>query len=381
MKGLVEQKEWELEAEAMGIKVTDQEIETQLDELKQQYGLTDEQKYQAELAKAGITDAQVRDQLRTRILTNKIYEAVTKKVTVTDADIEAYYDKNTTKYQQPASREVRHILVKNEALAQKLHDQIQGGADFAKLAKKYTQDTASKADGGKFTAFKGRTVAPFDEFVFSAKTGELSDPIKTEFGWHIIEALGPDQARDDATARRRQGRDPDDASADEAERGHEGLDRGAASEVRATRSPTLPAMPRRARPTPAAEPPPPVSVVPDRDELARALVDLQELAERLRRDCPWDRAQTAETIVPHTVEEAYEVADAALAADDAKLVDELGDLLFQTFFLALLLEERGAGDLATVARRFTRSSCAAIRMSSGTARRTPRARSSSAGRS
>jgi MazG family protein len=90
--------------------------------------------------------------------------------------------------------------------------------------------------------------------------------------------------------------------------------------------------------------------VPDRDELARALVDLQELAARLRRDCPWDRAQTAETIVPHTVEEAYEVADAALAADDDKLVHELGDLLFQTFFLALLLEERGAGDLAAVAR-------------------------------
>ena len=90
--------------------------------------------------------------------------------------------------------------------------------------------------------------------------------------------------------------------------------------------------------------------MPGRGELASALVDLQELAERLRRDCPWDRAQTAETIVPHTVEEAYEVADAAMAADDAKLVDELGDLLFQTFFLALLLEERGAGDLAAVAR-------------------------------
>src|SRR3954465_3950032 len=108
-------------------------------------------------------------------------------------------------------------------------------------------------------------------------------------------------------------------------------------------------MPRRVRPTPAAEPPPPARGAPDPREPARALVDLQELAERLRRDCPWDRAQTAETIVPHTIEEAYEVADAALAADDAKLVDELGDLLFQTFFLALLLEERGAGDLAAVA--------------------------------
>jgi MazG family protein len=90
--------------------------------------------------------------------------------------------------------------------------------------------------------------------------------------------------------------------------------------------------------------------VGDGDELARALVDLQELAERLRRDCPWDRAQTVRTIVPHTVEEAYEVADAALGDDDDKLVDELGDLLFQTFFLSLLLEERGRGDLAGVAR-------------------------------
>jgi parvulin-like peptidyl-prolyl isomerase len=189
VKGLVEQKEWELQGESMGIEVTDQEIETELDKLKQTYFQGDEQKYSAELAKQGLTDEDVRNELRTRILTNKIYEAVIKKVTVSDADIQAYYDKNPTKYQQPASRDVRHILVKNEALAQKLHDQIQGGADFAKLAEKYTQDKASKAAGGKFTAFKGRTVAPFDEFVFSAKTGELSEPIKTEFGWHIVEVL------------------------------------------------------------------------------------------------------------------------------------------------------------------------------------------------
>jgi XTP/dITP diphosphohydrolase/tetrapyrrole methylase family protein/MazG family protein/ATP diphosphatase len=86
------------------------------------------------------------------------------------------------------------------------------------------------------------------------------------------------------------------------------------------------------------------------DGLEQALVELQRLAERLRRECPWDRAQTVETIVPHTVEEAYEVADAALAGDDPALLDELGDLLFQTVFLALLLEERGAGSLADVAR-------------------------------
>jgi MazG family protein len=84
--------------------------------------------------------------------------------------------------------------------------------------------------------------------------------------------------------------------------------------------------------------------------LAEALVELQELTERLRRDCPWDREQTARTIVPHTVEEAYEVADAALADKPEKLLDELGDLLFQVYFLALLLDEQGEGDLEQVAR-------------------------------
>jgi MazG family protein len=81
----------------------------------------------------------------------------------------------------------------------------------------------------------------------------------------------------------------------------------------------------------------------------QALVELQRLTERLRRDCPWDREQTARTIVPHTVEEAYEVADAAIAGDDEKLLDELGDLLFQTFFLAQLSEEKGGWTLEDVA--------------------------------
>src|SRR5581483_6269582 len=84
--------------------------------------------------------------------------------------------------------------------------------------------------------------------------------------------------------------------------------------------------------------------------LAEALLELQELTRRLRRDCPWDREQTARTIVPHTLEEAYEVADAAVAGATDELLDELGDLLFQVYFLALLLEERGKGDLEQVAR-------------------------------
>ena len=80
-----------------------------------------------------------------------------------------------------------------------------------------------------------------------------------------------------------------------------------------------------------------------------ALSRLDALTRRLRVECPWDREQNERSIVPHTVDEAYELADAVRAGDDAQIVDELGDVLFQVHFLALLLEERGVGDLAAVA--------------------------------
>ena len=84
-------------------------------------------------------------------------------------------------------------------------------------------------------------------------------------------------------------------------------------------------------------------------DVAAAVARLDALTRRLRHECPWDREQDERSIVPHTVEEAYELADAAHQRDDRKLLDELGDVLFQVHFLSLLLEERGAGDMAQVA--------------------------------
>ncbi|MSO41937.1 MAG: nucleoside triphosphate pyrophosphohydrolase [Solirubrobacterales bacterium] len=80
-----------------------------------------------------------------------------------------------------------------------------------------------------------------------------------------------------------------------------------------------------------------------------SLARLDAITRRLRRECPWDREQDARSIVPHTVEEAYELADAAQRDDPEGMVDELGDVLFQVMFLSLLLEERGLGDLEAVA--------------------------------
>ncbi len=93
--------------------------------------------------------------------------------------------------------------------------------------------------------------------------------------------------------------------------------------------------------------------MPGRDA-AQALTELDAITRRLRRECPWDREQDERSIVPHTVEEAYELADAAERGNDAKMLDELGDVLFQVHFLSLLLEERGAGDLTQVAEHVTR---------------------------
>ncbi|HEX3976380.1 MAG TPA: nucleoside triphosphate pyrophosphohydrolase [Solirubrobacteraceae bacterium] len=89
------------------------------------------------------------------------------------------------------------------------------------------------------------------------------------------------------------------------------------------------------------------------EDAARSLATLDEITRRLRRECPWDREQNERTIVPHTLEEAYELADAARQRNDTKMLDELGDVLFQVHFLALLMEERGAGDLRQVAAHVT----------------------------
>jgi NTP pyrophosphatase (non-canonical NTP hydrolase) len=112
--------------------------------------------------------------------------------------------------------------------------------------------------------------------------------------------------------------------------------------------------------------------------LAEALLDLQELTRRLRRECPWDREQTARTIVPHTVEEAYEVADAAVSGDAAELRGELGDLLFQVYF-SRFSSRRPGTVTSRRSRKRTRSSSVDIRTCSAGARRGPPSRTRALG--
>ena len=189
MKYLVQQSELEQKAKSLGITVTDKDVQARIKQIKQQYFGGSESKYQDQLKKQGLTEALLAINLHGQILSEKLYNKVTANVKVTDADIQKYYESHKSTYAQAASRDVRHILVNNKKLADTIESQLKGGGDFAKLAKKYSKDPGSAAQGGKLTITKGQTVAPFDKVAFALKTNELSAPVHTTYGWHIIQAL------------------------------------------------------------------------------------------------------------------------------------------------------------------------------------------------
>ena len=191
---LVQRIELAKEAESLGIAVTDQAVAARVDELKNQFFDGDEAKYKEELESLGMTDEDVRADIRAQLIAEAIFEKVTKDVAVTAEDVKAYYDANQEQFEVPESREVAHILVETKKEAQDLYAQLQEGADFAKLAKEHSTDTASAEDGGKLTDERGSFVPEFEKVAFALDTGEVGEPVKSEFGWHVIKALADTQS-------------------------------------------------------------------------------------------------------------------------------------------------------------------------------------------
>jgi foldase protein PrsA len=189
MKYLVQQDELQQKAKALGIVVTDADVANRIKQIKAQYFGGSETKYQAQLKAQGLTEDLLKLNLHGQILSEKLYNKITGTVKVSDADIQAYYTAHKSTYSQPASRDVRHILVNDRKLADSLETQLKNGGDFAVLAKKYSKDPGSAKQGGKLTISKGQTVAPFDKVAFSLKVNEISAPVHTTYGWHIIQAL------------------------------------------------------------------------------------------------------------------------------------------------------------------------------------------------
>ena len=194
---LVEQAELDQKAAAMGIKVTEADIDARIALVKKQYFGGSQKKYLAEIKKQGYTESQVRtDVIRPQLISERVQKQIVKDVKVSDADVQKYYNDNKAQYQQPESRDVRYILVgKSKATAQSVYEQLVKGGNKAwcTLAKKYAKD-ASGENCGKATFSKGQTVAVFDTTAFTAPANKVVKPFydPTQYkSWFVIEPLGP----------------------------------------------------------------------------------------------------------------------------------------------------------------------------------------------
>jgi foldase protein PrsA len=184
------------EAKKQKVNVTDKELQKQIDDIKKQQ-FTQKGSYEKFLQNAGLTNEDVLFQQRVQQLQNKITAKITKgKDTVTDAQIEAYYNKNQSRFASPERRDLRIVLTKEKAQAEQAKKALQSGQSWKSVAKKYSIDTASKSNGGSLPGVaKGQQEKALDNAVFSADKGKLSGPIKTQFGWYVFEVAKVTKAK------------------------------------------------------------------------------------------------------------------------------------------------------------------------------------------
>jgi foldase protein PrsA len=181
--------EWiEGEAKAKNINVSDKEVKASFDKQKKQ-AFPKAADFDKFLKDSGQTEGDILKRVRLDTLSNKIREKVTKgKDKVSDAQIAAYYNKNKARFAQPERRDLRIVLTKDKAKAEQAKKAIESGQSFKSVAKKYSIDQASKAQGGKLPAVaKGQQEKALDTAIFAAKKGELTGPVKTQFGYYVFD--------------------------------------------------------------------------------------------------------------------------------------------------------------------------------------------------
>jgi foldase protein PrsA len=201
---LVELAEFKQAAAKLGVTVSDKDIDAAERDLIKTRFEGKRANYVTALKQQGFTPAQYRAKaLEVSALSKKIFDKVTSDVKVSDQDVLAYYTANQSQYGSPESRDVRHILVAvkdksgqvdyaaSKTKADEIYAQLKSGADFAALAKKDSDDPGSKDSGGKLTISRGQTVPEFDKVAFDLATGALSKPVKTQYGYHVIQAVSP----------------------------------------------------------------------------------------------------------------------------------------------------------------------------------------------
>ncbi|GAX91122.1 peptidylprolyl isomerase [Effusibacillus lacus] len=188
---LINEQVVEQAAKKNKIVVSDQEIEPELARLKKQF--PSEEQFKQSLEMDGITVDQLKDQIRSHILLVKL---ASKDVQITEEDLKKHYEEHGKEYGEQEKVKARHILVDTEEEAKAIRDRLIKGEDFAKLAKEKSKDRVSAEKGGDLGYFEQGVMAPeFDKAAFTSKVGDLSEPVKTQFGYHIIQVVEKKEAK------------------------------------------------------------------------------------------------------------------------------------------------------------------------------------------
>ncbi len=191
LNALIDEKIVELELKKEKIEITKDEINEELDVFKEEMG--GEDAFKAALEQSGITEDDFKNDIEQYLGTRKLMEPL---VEVTDEEIKTYFDENKAEFDTEEEVDARHILVEDEKLAKDLVKKIKDGEDFEELAKEHSKDEGSAAMGGNLGFFpRGKMVPEFEEKAFSLKVGEVSDPVKSDHGYHIIEVLDKKKAK------------------------------------------------------------------------------------------------------------------------------------------------------------------------------------------
>jgi peptidyl-prolyl cis-trans isomerase C len=196
-------------AQEQGITVSEQEVNEEIEILKDQVAqqaqaqgqdVDRDAAFEGALQQAGLTEEQLRQQIREQLPVQEVQERVAGAAGPSQEEVERFYEENkAAQFTTPQTRCARHILFNKDQReqAEEVKDQLEAGGDFAQLAKEFSQDPGSAEQGGDLGCLgRGETVPDFEDAVFGAEQGEILGPVETEFGYHVIEVT---DVREEAT--------------------------------------------------------------------------------------------------------------------------------------------------------------------------------------
>ncbi|MGV2942060.1 peptidylprolyl isomerase [Mesobacillus sp. LC4] len=185
LDSLITNKVIEMEATKEKVKVTGNEIDEELTKLQESYG--GEEAFAAALEQNQVSMDKIREDIEIYLLAEKM---IGSSIDVTEEEMKTYFEENKESFDQKEQVKASHILVEDEATAKKVKEELDNGKDFAELAKEYSTDSSNAANGGDLGYFgKGEMAEEFEKTAFALEAGAISEPVKTEFGYHIIKLV------------------------------------------------------------------------------------------------------------------------------------------------------------------------------------------------